>query len=259
MNTAPPPGPRAAPSEPGPSRVAIRRRVTVGLLGAVAVTGGAWLVLHAPVLALRRVEVTGRLVHTDAARIRAGAGLRTGEPMLLADLGAARRRVERLPWVAEARLVRRLPGTVRIHVVERAPVAWAADAAGIPWLVDGTGRVLGRTEAPPGGLVEVRGLEAIGAPGRGVRPRAVVRLLAAIDAQLGRYVGRVERRRGGVVLVLRAAPDGSVPPVGEVRLGAARDPERQSAVAAAVLAAMDARAGYLDVRAPDAPVTGGAG
>lgn len=249
---------RARPAS-GAGPVSARRWIAIGVLGLLSLAGGAWLAVHAPVLALRRVEVTGRLVHTDPAAIRAAAALGTGGPVLLADLGGAKRRIERLPWVAEVQVTRRLPGTVRIRVVEREPVAWAAGTDGVPWLVDGTGRVLAPTGTPPDGLVEVRGLDAVGRPGRWVRPRRVVRLLGALDEALGRYVGRVERRRGGVVLVLRAGPDGSVPPVGEVRLGAARQPERQSAVAVAILGAMDERAGYLDVRVPDAPVTGGRG
>jgi cell division protein FtsQ len=250
--------PRRAARE-AEARARRRQRVVLVTAGLVALCGGVWLVLHSPVLALRRVEVEGALRHTSPAQVRAHAGLRTGRPLLLVDLTAAARRVERLPWVAEARLERRLPGTVRIRVSERAPVAWAVDADGAPWLLDRTGRVLARLDAPPADLVEVRGVRAAARPGSVVRPARPARVLGELDPELARTVGRVELRRSGVVLVLRAAPDGSVPPVGEVRLGSVPDAVRQSAVATAVLSAMTDRAGFLDVSSPDAPFTGGSG
>lgn len=73
-------------------------------------------------LAVREIVVTGRR-HTTPAEIVAALDLRDGEPMLGFDGAAARAELERLPWVKEARVERQFPGTVRVHLVERTPLA----------------------------------------------------------------------------------------------------------------------------------------
>ena len=53
----------------------------------------------------------------------ARSGLRLGENLLRADLARAARAIESDPWVASARLERRLPGEVLATIVEHRPAA----------------------------------------------------------------------------------------------------------------------------------------
>jgi cell division protein FtsQ len=52
-------------------------------------------------------------------QIIAAASLRTGVPILDVDLAAMRGRVRQVPWVADARVIRLLPDTLVIAVVQR--------------------------------------------------------------------------------------------------------------------------------------------
>ncbi len=52
-------------------------------------------------------------------QIIAAANLRTGVPILDVDLAAMRDRVRQVPWVADARVIRLLPDTLVIAVVQR--------------------------------------------------------------------------------------------------------------------------------------------
>jgi cell division protein FtsQ len=71
---------------------------------------------------VQQVEVIGRQ-QTDPKALLAAAGLKRGDPILAFSPEAVRERIESLPWVATAAVVRRLPDTVAITIVERKPIA----------------------------------------------------------------------------------------------------------------------------------------
>jgi cell division protein FtsQ len=61
-------------------------------------------------------------------QIIAAANLRTGVPILDVDLAAMRERVRQVPWVADARVIRLLPDTLVIAVMQRPLMAvWEHD------------------------------------------------------------------------------------------------------------------------------------
>lgn len=68
------------------------------------------------------VLVTGR-GETARADLLDALGVARGAPILAYDFEAARKRVERLPWVLTARIERLLPDTLVVHLVERRPIA----------------------------------------------------------------------------------------------------------------------------------------
>ncbi len=71
---------------------------------------------------VQEVLVVGRR-ETSKADLLAAVGVARGAPILAFDLGAARRRVEALPWISRASVERILPDTVLLRVVERRPLA----------------------------------------------------------------------------------------------------------------------------------------
>lgn len=73
-------------------------------------------------LGVREIVVVGRRF-TPAHEIVSATGLREGAPLLAFDPAAARADLERLPWIRSASVERRFPGTVRIDIAERRPVA----------------------------------------------------------------------------------------------------------------------------------------
>jgi cell division protein FtsQ len=105
-------------------------RVLVGVLlvGCTSV-GIAWTarryILNNARFALTHVEVVGAERRPEDA-IVAASGLVLGTNVFAIDLDAARSRLLADPWIAEAALARRLPGTVSIRVTEHVPVALVA-------------------------------------------------------------------------------------------------------------------------------------
>ncbi len=73
-------------------------------------------------LAVADVLVEGR-VRSDGEAILAALEVERGSPILALDLGAARARLEALPWVRAAALERRLPDTIFVRLEERRPFA----------------------------------------------------------------------------------------------------------------------------------------
>ena len=117
--------------------------MVAGVLGATAVLWGLAALWRAPLLPVKAVEVTGasRLTTQSvlaSAAVPAGATLpKLPKSQILARLSAN-------PWVAEASLTRSLPGTVKITIVERTPVA-LVDAGGAElWLISSDGHWLAR-------------------------------------------------------------------------------------------------------------------
>lgn len=91
-------------------------------------------------LAVQDVVVEGRQ-NTSLELIRNALGVERGDPILGLDLAAARARLEALPWVESAHVERRLPGTIRVRLVERRAFAiWQHE--GRFAIVDRTGAVV---------------------------------------------------------------------------------------------------------------------
>jgi cell division protein FtsQ len=96
-------------------------------------------VLQSPRFAITEIQVIGCERRSGDA-ITAESGLAVGTNIFGADLDAARVRVLSDPWVAEATLARRLPGTLLVQITERKPAAlvalgdvWLAGADGEPF------------------------------------------------------------------------------------------------------------------------------
>lgn len=134
-----------------------RRRLHIlTALAAVALTAGLGFgVSRTPLMDVDRISIGGS--GARAAEILERTGFSTGMPMLSLDLGAAERSVASLPWVRSARVWRDWPGTVRITVEPRVPVAEVPTAGGRAVLIDAHGYAVdwAPASAEPGGLTRV--------------------------------------------------------------------------------------------------------
>lgn len=113
------------------------------ILGAVVLTAwaGAWITLSgkgaesvrwlrqtyykgsaAEGFTVNNVLVQGR-VNVDPAMLRAAININRGDPILAADPADIREMIERISWVKEAHVERRLPDTLFIGLIERKPLA----------------------------------------------------------------------------------------------------------------------------------------
>lgn len=95
-------------------------------------------------LSVQQVHVEGRN-QTELAAVKTALGIMPGESILHYDMQAARARLEALDWIETAQIIRFLPGTIHVVLVERNPVAlWQINRQ--HYLVDRTGFVIGALE-----------------------------------------------------------------------------------------------------------------
>ncbi len=219
-------------------------RVATALLVVGAAAYGA---LRSPLLAVKRPRVSGEVQTPAEAVLRAG-GL-TGQPLMIdLSLGSSARAIERLPWIATARVRRSWPDTVIVTVTERVPVAVIGGM-----FVDASGRVLSTAPgfAP---LLAVRidtGASAPAPPGPGgtVAPvyRAGVQVVTALPTALRPHVGVVFVRPDGTV---RLSLTGGASAV----LGDSTALPQKFAAVLTLIDQVRIGTGTIDVTVPSAPV-----
>ena len=114
----------------------------IGVLGLLA-AGGYWAAGAAadvPWLTVRHLRVHGnqRVHESEIAALLDGLA---GENLLSVDLEQWRRQLFASAWVADARLRRRLPGTIDVEIRERVPMGIARAGADL-FLMDAAGNVI---------------------------------------------------------------------------------------------------------------------
>ena len=72
--------------------------------------------------ALREAYVEGR-EETTRERVLSALGVSLGQPLASIDIESARARLAALPWIKDAAIERRLPGTLYVRLTERQPMA----------------------------------------------------------------------------------------------------------------------------------------
>ena len=234
-----------------------RRQVGAGVLVAAVAVSGTWLwtsgwvarqIDHAEQATLRasaraglKVEdvlVEGR-VRTRRSAIVSALSVTRDAPILAFDPYGAKARLESLPWVRGATVVRRLPGVIYVRLVERRPLAlWQHE--GRTAVIDHRGAVIPGIR--PEAFTDLPFLVGADAPEHARELVAMLDSAPKLRARVAAAV-RVRGRRWNVRLT------GDI----DVRL-----PERDPAAAWAQLAGLQRRHGVLerdivaiDLRLPD--------
>jgi cell division protein FtsQ len=115
---------------------------TLSMVGLVAGSLVAGRLMHrwatsTPRFGAKNIEVLGA-TRTEREAILSAGGITEGGNVFALDLRKAERGIAALPWVARARVSRRLPDTVRIEVEEREAVAIVSAGAQYLCAADGT-------------------------------------------------------------------------------------------------------------------------
>jgi cell division protein FtsQ len=123
--------------------------IVVVVLGAaaVAVASARSSLLHDPRFAVTtsaEIEITGNR-HLTRAQVLSVFEADLERNIFRIPLAQRRADLERLPWVAHATVMRLLPGTLRVDIEERTPVAFVRDGSHIG-LVDANGVLLDMPE-----------------------------------------------------------------------------------------------------------------
>jgi cell division protein FtsQ len=155
------------------------------------------------------IVIEGR-ANTPEPLLRAALGISKGDPILGFSLDAVRRNVEKLSWVDQATIERRLPDTVVVQLVERRPFAiWQNQGRFV--LIDRDGQTVTNED-----VAQFRQLPLVvgaGAPAAATplidalmaRPELMARLVAAVRVGERRWNLQL---RGGMNVML---PEGHEP------------------------------------------------
>ncbi|CCG09282.1 cell division protein FtsQ/DivIB [Pararhodospirillum photometricum] len=191
-------------------------------------------------MVLAQVSVTGRR-QTDARDVLEAVGAPQGTPLLAIEPERVRKALEALPWVAEARVERRLPDRLHIALRERTPLAL--------WQNNGQFTVIDSLGTPiPVDPAAWSHLPLVVGPGAPSRTRALLDLLGTQPELAGKVVASTLVGERRWTLRLGSLQEGIV-----VRL-----PEAEPAQALALLVRLDREQGLLsrdidtiDMRLPD--------
>jgi cell division protein FtsQ len=141
----------SADKSAGPSARASAFTIARGILGValvIAVSGSvAWgarkHVMSSTRFVVKEIDVTGTHRRTNDDVVKT-AGLELNKNVFLTDLDDARAKLVADPWISDATLARRLPGTILVQVTERE--AGALVALGETYLATPSGNVFKKLE-----------------------------------------------------------------------------------------------------------------
>ena len=160
----PPPEPVLEPKRPsklGTAASVARATLGVALVLGISVAcalGARSYVTTTPRFAVKDIAVNGNARRTPE-EVAAEAGIAKGANVFSIDLDVARTQLLADPWIREASLSRRLPGSIAIQIVERD--AAAIVALGDSYLASRDGEIFKRLETgDPTDLPAVTGLTA---------------------------------------------------------------------------------------------------
>lgn len=231
-----------------------KKRKLLTVLGTIVfVAVVVWAAFWSPLLSVRDVKLTGA-EHTTAEEVADAAGLGSEDNLLLLSADEVVDAARTLPWVADAEVERRLPGTVKVRVVERKP-ALVVSLGAARWTIDARGHVLSTGSTEPGlavvGGVEVGEIE----PGKKLDAPVMREVLATWRSLPDKLAADVQAifapslERISFTLV-----DGT-----QIRYGAAERLDAKNEVVLALrkrLAEEGKVTSYIDVRVPTSPAVG---
>lgn len=236
-----------------------RRLYVVTTLGILVALGmGLWGALQSPLLDLDhiRTEPINKslpFAHLSPLDIEKASQLRKGDPLFSRDLKEVRTRVLAIPWVKDVEVSKEWPGTVRLKVSERSPIA-AVRVRGGGWvLVDKQARLL---QAIPDvvGVIPIEGFETTRKPGEVIDSKAKtsVGLVATFPETLLSQISRVVHQEDGSLLAFIGNAEGKEEV--EVRFGNPADLSAKILDLTALLSNVGTEnVAVFDVRVPGVP------
>jgi cell division septal protein FtsQ len=136
------------------------------------------MLLSSPLLSVTRIQVNG-CKHLQPESVIQQAGIHPGDNILRLDLAETSRRVSSHPWVASAVIIREIPDSIRIDIVEREPLALVRGRAF--YLVDPQGRAFVQVfPAEYPGLPIISGMDAASVGPGWELPQEAMTLLSAL-------------------------------------------------------------------------------
>jgi len=148
-------------------RIAVKRAVgrkrlrwVVVVAAVLAVVVAVLAMLGSSLFAIDEVRVDGA-VRADPARLQAVVDELEGRPVLRADVDAAERELEAIPWVDSARVTTQFPNRATVELRERSAVAAYVGSDGRFRVIDIEGRVLEVVDELPADQLLIESPDAI--------------------------------------------------------------------------------------------------
>lgn len=213
-----------------------------------AASTGAVIAWGSESLKLKRVEVVGN-ENVTALHLVETSGLRKGTHLLELSTSKVASRIEKVPWVADARVERIIPSRVRITVIERKPEV-VVDTFGVRFLADRDGFILEEKDAELVRISEV--LPEPPAVGSRITMPQFAHVFTILDSLPEPLLGRVEEVRARSVDRITLVLDDGI----TVLYGAAEQLEDKNFAVAALMQKYESegkRLGSIDVRVPSRP------
>lgn len=239
-------------------RRAVQRRAmlvrAVAVVAAAAALWALWLgISSSQVFAVREIDVIGNTQLTEEQVVEA-AGIPSTVTILRLDTDDVESRLLANPWIEDVRVSRRIPGTVRIEVQERAPIAMV-DTGLTFWFVDQEFRVIAETVPATDTVAPViRDVpDFVAEPGTvsdSDALRNAVQTLRGLDPEL---VGSVRIVSAPAVNETALLTAGSV----EIMIGQATRLDEKSAVVMNILRERGDQVVFIDVRTVERPISRG--
>jgi cell division protein FtsQ len=214
----------------------------VVLIGGLA--AGAWAVAYSSLFDIRDVEVRGTS-RLSAEEVLEAAQVPRSVPLIHADTDEVAKRVEALLLVADARVRRQWPDTVRIDVTERTTAAVVADGSGAYALLDATGVRFDTVPERPEGFPLIDAEIEDGAGADSAIVMAGLTVARALPPELAARTQEIRASTPDSVTVV--LDDGVV-----VEWGGAEESARKAAVLTVL---MQQPAQVYDVSTPEMPTT----
>lgn len=216
-----------------------RRRVTLGVLGAVLVTGASsWIVYGTAAFEVTTVEVRGA-TFTEVADVREAAAIPPGASLAAVDADEVAERVAGVSAVEKVEVSRDWPHTVVVDITERSPLLAVPDGKKFI-LVDASGVAYRTVPQVPADAVTA----VIDEPGRtDPATAAALTVLSSLTTILEKALVKVDATSATrITLELNDSRT--------VFWGDASHSDRKADVATALLARPEQ---HFDVSAPDVP------
>ena len=164
-------------------RWASARPAFVATIAAGLVATMCWVALGSGALDVRHINVVGTTT-LSAAEVRRVVQSATGDPMVTLDTGQLVRNVANIPSVADVRVTRSWPNTLRVTVRERRAVVATRRTEG--WLlVDGSGVPFTTVSSLPTGVLP---LSVLAPSASDPSTRAALAVLASLPKQVRQRV-----------------------------------------------------------------------
>lgn len=219
------------------------RKVLWGVCALVVVAALVWVTLWSPVLAVRKVDVTG-VTGADKTAVVGLVGVPSGTPLMRVDLAGVEERVRSRRSIAEVSVERGWPGTLRVRAVPREPALVLRNPQGQLEVVDATGVSYATVASVPKGVPVVTAASTQGTTKAALE--AALSMIRTLPEDLAKQVSAIEVSTANLVQFT----------LGKVKVvwGGGDAADRKLEILRALLPTQPQ---VIDVSAPETPVTRG--